>query len=163
MGGRGLENEILAQSAVAEAHCGDIQSRESASEWAEGGVSEFIGSEPWTCLWVSVAVPVHVFSLSSGRPHAPQSLCQSSLIVLALSSRFRFFVLSRSCDCLQTCFSPSRGTLSSLIKEGLILSSAALLNWDYLNMFSLSWHHCIVCLGKCCFVAVPWYSEPILV
>lgn len=59
-------------------------------------VTEFIrsvGSEPWTCLWVSVAVPVHVFSLSSGRPHSPQSLCQSSLIVSALSSYFSFFCI----------------------------------------------------------------------
>lgn len=77
--------------------CGGEESRrgekESTLEW-ESEVTEFIrsvGSEPWTCLWVSVAVPVHVFSLSSGRPHSPQSLCQSSLIVLGLSSWFRFF------------------------------------------------------------------------
>ncbi len=90
--------------------------KESTLEW-ESEVTEFIrsvGSEPLTCLWVSVAVPVHVFSLSSGRPHSPQSLCQSSLIVLALSSWFRFFVLCGSCDCPQTCFRPSQGNLSGL-------------------------------------------------
>lgn len=97
---------------------------EGKLEW-ESEVTEFIrsvGSEPWTCLWVSVAVPVHVFSLSSGRPHSPQSLCQSSLIVSALSSWFRFFVLCPSCDCLQTCFRPSQGNLSldlMVIKERL--------------------------------------------
>lgn len=53
-----------------------------------------VGSEPPTCLWVSVAVPVHVFSLSSGRPHSPQSLCQSSLIVSALSSLIQVFLSS---------------------------------------------------------------------
>lgn len=88
-------------------------------------VTEFIrsvGSEPWTCLWVSVAVPVHVFSLSSGRPIRLRvyvkalSLCQPSHLVSV------FFVFSQSCDCLQTCFRPSQGNLSldwMVIKERL--------------------------------------------
>lgn len=78
-------------------------------------VTEFIcsiGSKPTTCLWVSVAVPVHVFSPSPGRPLSLQSGCQRSLIVLVLSSWLRFFVLCRSCDCLQTCFLTSQGNLS---------------------------------------------------
>lgn len=129
--------------------------KESTLEW-ESEVTEFIrsvGSEPSTCLWVSVAVPVHVFSLSSGRPHSPQSLCQSSLIVLALSSWFRFFVLCRSCDCPQTCFRPSQGNLSGLEshqreaskEDGLtrplfvLLASFSALCCAYLHAMSISW------------------------
>ena len=45
-------------------------------------MTEFIrgvGSEPETCLWVSVAVPVHVFSLSSGKaPFASEFMSKLS-------------------------------------------------------------------------------------
>lgn len=39
-----------------------------AREWGDRVHSSSVGSEPVACLWVSVAVPVHVFSLPSGRP-----------------------------------------------------------------------------------------------
>lgn len=77
-------------------------------------VTEFIpsaGPEPTTCLWVSVAVPVHVFSLLSGRPLASKFM--SKLFHCVGPSRLDsvFFpcvwVLSESCDCLRICLRPS--------------------------------------------------------
>lgn len=55
--------------------------KESTLEW-ESEVTEFIrrvGSEPPTCLWLSVAVPVHVFSLLSGKaPFASEFMSKLS-------------------------------------------------------------------------------------
>lgn len=49
---------------------GVIEQESGVTEFIQAvlAVSQLLGSEPVACLWVSVAVPVHVFSLPSGRP-----------------------------------------------------------------------------------------------
>lgn len=95
------------------------KSGEKESTLEQGSeVTEFIrsvGSEPATCLWVSVTVPVHVFSLSSGRaPFASEFMSKLSHCVGPLILIQVFLSSCRSCDCLQTCFRPSQGNLSGL-------------------------------------------------
>lgn len=125
--------------------------RESTLEW-ESEVTEFIrsvGSEPSPCLWVSVALPVHVFSLSSGRPPSPQSLCQCSLIILALSSWFRFLSSADLVTAFRLVFLLLRGISLdwTVIKERLPRRLA------YLTLSLFCWplflpfvaHICVLC------------------